>query len=306
VSAITWPPQPWSQDQLAADAERSLEELNEGQNDPDKRRAVYEEFFAEGIELFDRLMQRSGNLRTINGTSFDSDSELIAIARYTGGPLISHDDLERLIGRSGIGNKNIPDNVADDAAAVISNLVDRARFPWLAETRVPSREELTAARIATATLWATQRTQTALRSQAKLLEALVKECLRDAGLTFVSGKPARLPWSLEEGHYCGEAPVAGRNCDVVAHLQNHEKALLIECKVSGTSINGTKRLDSVKEAADVWKQAFGAQVLRVSVISGAFTITDLKSTQSNGVFVVWEHNLEPLAELVRCYGPSHS
>jgi hypothetical protein len=304
VSTITWPPQPWSQEQLAADAKRSLAELNEGQHDPDKRRAVYEGFFAEGVELFDKLMRRSANLREMNGASFDSDGELVAIARYTGGPLISNDDLDRLIGRPGIGNKNIPEDVADDAASLIVDLVDLGRFPWLAQARAPSREELTAARIATATLWATQRTQTALRSQAKLLEALVKECLRDAGLTFVKGKPSKLPWSLEEGQYCGEALVAGKNCDVIVHLQGHEKALLIECKVSGTTINGTKRLNSAKEAAEAWRQAFGTQVLRVSVISGAFTLTDLKSTQDDGLFVIWEHNLEPLAELVRRYGPS--
>jgi hypothetical protein len=238
------------------------------------------------------------------GTSFNSDSELVAMARFTGGPLISNDDLVRLVGRAGLARRNIPQEVADDAALLITGLVDPGRFPWVAEGRQPSSAELAAARVATATLWATQRTQTGERGQARMLEDLVKDRLEEAGLTYVEGRLAGLPWSLNAGQFCGEGPVSGTNCDVVAHLQRHEKALLIECKVSKTTINGTKRLKSVNEAATRWRQGFGAQVLPVGVISGAFSLTDLQSTQGDHVFLVWKHNLEPLVELVRQYRTS--
>jgi hypothetical protein len=134
-----------------------------------------------------------------------------------------------------------------------------------------------------------------------MLEDLVKRRLAEAGLTYVERRLTGLPWSLDAGEFCGEGPVSGTNCDVVAHLQLHARALLIECKISKTTINGTKRLKSVKEAAAVWRHGFGAQVLPVGVISGAFTLTDLQSTQGDGVFLVWEHNLEPLVQLVQQY-----
>lgn len=300
---MMWPPEPWASEQLAADAQRSLSELNAAQHDPAQRRAVYAEYFAEGIVLFDELMERSDELLGLSGVSFDSNGWLVAMARFTGGPLISNDDLQRLVG-GGLGNKNIPQQVADKAATVIGALIDPGRFPWVPAGRHPTSAELTAARVATATLWATQRTQTGERGQARMLEALVRSGLAEAGLTQVEGRLAGLPWSLNAGQFCGEGPVSGTNCDVVAHLQQHEKVLLIECKISKTTINGTKRLKSVKEAAAVWRHGFGAQVLPVGVISGTFTLTDLQSTQRDGVFLVWEHNLAPLVELARQYGPS--
>jgi hypothetical protein len=298
---MMWPPKPWSREQLRADADKSLHELNEAQQDPARRRAAYAQHFAEGIALFDELMERSNNLLSLNGASFNSDSGLVAMGRFTGGPLISNDDMERLVGR-GLGNRIIPGELAESAARLVINLVDLQRFPWLARERQPSGEELRAAQVATATLWATQRSQTGERGEARLLEALVKDRLVAAGLTFLHGRLAGLPWSLAPGQFCGEGLINGTNCDVVAHLQRHEKVLLMECKISKTTINGTKRLKSIKEAAAVWRRGYGEQVLPVGVISGAFTLTDLESTQRDGVFIVWAHDLEPLAELVRQYG----
>lgn len=264
---------------------------------------AYAVHFDEGIELFDALMERSDNLLRLTGTSFNSDSQLVAMGRFTGGPLISHDDMERLVGR-GLGNRSIPQELADAAARLVVNLVDPGRFHWVAEGRQPSSAELNAARVATATLWATQRSQTGERGEARLLEALAKDCLAAAGLTHVQRRMTGLPWSLAPGQFCGEGLVNGTNCDVVAHLQRHEKVLLIECKISKTTINGTKRLKSIKEAAAVWRRGFGEQVLPIGMISGAFTLTDLQSTQRDGVFLVWAHNLEPLVELVQRFGPS--
>lgn len=297
----TWPPRPWSEHELEEDANRSLEALNETQKNVAVRRSVYAEYFEEGINLFDELMRRSNNLLNLNGVSFNSDSWLIAIGRFTGGPLISNDDLERIVGY-GLGNKTIDPILAQSAAQVILDLLDRARFPWVLESRAPEESELNTARVATASVWATQRTQTGGRNLARDLEVAVKDTLENAGLHRVRRPSGVLPWSLMPGEFCGEGRVNGTNADVIVHLQAHQKALLIECKVSSTQINGTKRLKSVKEAAAVWRTGFGRQVLPIGVISGAFNPTDLKNTQDDGVYLIWEHNLLPLTELVEAYG----
>jgi hypothetical protein len=149
VSKTTWPPQPWSDSQLEADASRSLQALNDAQGDVAGRRGDYAEFFDEGLQLFDELMQRSNNLLYLTGSSFNSDRGLVAMGRFTGGPLISHDDLERIVG-NGLANKKIEIKRAADAAKVIVRLIDPGRFPWVEQARSPREYELSTARVATA------------------------------------------------------------------------------------------------------------------------------------------------------------
>lgn len=295
-----WRPEPWSDSQLKMDADLSLEALNEAQRAVTSRRTIYASFFAEACQFFDLLMESSDNLLNLTGSSFNSDKNLVAMGRFTGGPMISNDDLERVVGKTGLNNLNIDPELADNAAAVIKELVDPGRFPWVEQSRMPYDDELRTARIATATAWATQRTQTRGRGQARSLESKVMDKLEQAGLTRVKKKPG-LPWSLDPGTFCDEGTVNGTKCDVIAHLQAHQKALLIECKVSATTVNGTKRLNSIKEAATNWWRGYGEQVLPIGAISGAFKLQDLQAAQRHGVFLVWEHNLEPIAEIVTTY-----
>jgi hypothetical protein len=295
-----WRPEPWSDSQLIEDANLSLEALNESQRAVTSRRATYASSFAEACQFFDLLMENSGDLLNLTGTSFNSDKDLVAMGRFTGGPMISNDDLERIAGRTGLVNKNIDPELADNAAAIIKELIDPDRFPWVGQSRMPYGDELHAARIATAAIWATQRAQTRGRGQARSLETKVMDVLEQSGLNRVK-KTSGLPWSLGLGSFCDEGLVSGTKCDVIAHLRAHEKALLIECKVSATAINGSKRLKSIKDAATDWWRGNGEQVLVVGAISGAFHLADLQAAQRHGLFLVWEHNLEPIGEIVRAY-----
>ncbi len=298
-----WPPPPWPVRKLEEDARTSLLALNEAQEDVSVRRSVYAAFFDQGVELFNELMSRSDNMLGLTGSSFNSNRQLVAMGRFTGGPMISHDDLERLVGR-GLANKTISDHLATSAAAAIVRLIDPRRFPWVSQQRRPDTDELSQARTATATLWAMQRTQTGERGQARLLEDEVKNELARSGLVQVKRPPKGLPWTLGPGQFCGEGPVAGTNCDVIAHLQAHQKALLIECKVSGTHVNGSKRLKSIKDAATDWRRALGEQVLPVGVIKGAFNIPDILAAQRGGVCIVWQHDLSPLRQFIQSWSQS--
>ena len=131
MPTTSWGPEQWPENQLRADAAFSLQALNDTQKDVTNRRATYAHNFDEACQLFHLLMENSNNLLELAGFSFASNKDLVSMGRFTGGPLISNDDLERIVGRTGLGNKRIDPELADDAAEVIKQLIDPRRFPWV-------------------------------------------------------------------------------------------------------------------------------------------------------------------------------
>ena len=91
--------------------------------------------------------------------------------------------------------------------------------------------------MATAALWAVQRTATARRGEsATRQEEAVKALLRAKGFTEVPRRDINAIGDLGRGEFCPEAKVAGAKCDVPVGLRNN-RYLLIECKVSSSAVN---------------------------------------------------------------------
>lgn len=75
----------------------------------------------------------------------------------------------------------------------------------------------------------------------------------------------------------------------------------IECKVSGSDLNGHKRLvKEVGDKASEWRSALrDVEVVPVAVIGGYFKPADALTAQAKGVAVVWDHDLDRLTAYLR-------
>ena len=292
---MNWHPAPHSTERLATEREIALKLLNSKGLAVELDVRLFQAFLKEGGDHFDELLSQSEQLLTFGADSISTRTALTT-ARFLGGPPISNDDLERLVGRTA-GSRTLSEEFSTAAVPILRALFDQKRLPWLPD-RVPSAVELNLARTATATLYATERFRTARRTASKRLELLTSAALVESGLKLVEGRHTDLPWSLPAGTFCEESTIMGTKCDRPAHVLQTKVALLIECKDSSTEINGTKRLKSIKEAAETWRRAFGGQVLTVAMIAGAYKLEDLEATQRDGIYIIWEHNMDPLKQLL--------
>ena len=96
-----------------------------------------------------------------------------------------------------------------------------------------------------------------------------------------------------------ESRVANAKCDVPVGLHDG-RLLLIECKVSNSSLNSIKRL--IRETVgkrDVWNRVFGERAITAAVLAGVFDLKHLEEAQRRGVTLFWEGDLQPLAEFVQ-------
>jgi len=268
----------------------------------------------EPVELYASLVDDQQRVvrellkRTLDLQRLD-DQSLLAILtapkyrdafRYLAGPPVSDDDWGTLAEIESLA----PSRLRDDAdavrrlAQVVVGAVDRRRFPWLAEGRRPTRAERNAAVLASACLWAYQRTQTERRSSGKKrLEGATQECLKAAGLAEAARRSIGLLTDAPPaGEFCGETSVVGRRADFVVGLWDGRHAL-IECKDSNSLVNSVKRLNNDTAAkAAYWLQRLGAaSVVPIAVISGVYSHDSLLRAQEVGLRLFWEHGMEELA-----------
>ena len=179
--------------------------------------------------------------------------------------------------------------------------LDSKRFPWMAEQRRPDEAELHAASLASASLMATQRVQTARRNLAKIeQEKQVADHL--AGIGLVEAAPRTISTSSDapgHGSFCGECMFGDRKADLVVRL--HDGRLMpIECKVSNSATNSVKRLNNDAAAkAAAWIHQFGTrQTVPSAVLSGVFKKNNLIQAQNIGLTIFWAHDLHTLADFI--------
>lgn len=178
---------------------------------------------------------------------------------------------------------------------------DKARLPWLDATPSarPDKAARPAAVVATGTLWASQRMATKRRTEdSDHQEVAVKEFLASVGFTEVPTKPITAPDDLDRGQFCAESEVAGTKADISVR-PNNGRLLLVECKVSGSSVNSVKRLNhEVGDKAATWARAFGNQRHSMAVLAGVFRLKNLVDAQDKNIAIVWERDLAPLGEFL--------
>jgi Holliday junction resolvase len=265
----------------------------------------YEPILDECVRQVRLLFDRTDNLRYLgSGSSLASEPELVTPARYLGGPPISADDLDVLAEMRVANRRRLDPRLARTAASVIEAALDRRRFPWLFERppRDPTPEERTHALEWTAGLWAAQRVATGRRGESSSRqEAQVEKVLLEAGFNLVrgAGEIDVTGEALAGGEFSREILVIGTKCDVPVKLRDG-RLLLIECKVSNSSLNSVKRL--IRETcgkARAWRDGFGARAITAVVLAGVFKLRHLEEAQDrHSVALFWERDLAPLRRFV--------
>lgn len=269
----------------------------------------YRKKFEEAAEDVMDVMRRTHNLTDdLSGQSEVSLQLLVTpklrtVLRYLTGPPISEDDLKTLADAPSLapGRLDADADTVRAIMAVIHASLDIKRFPWAAEGWMPDDEELHAAIVASASLLATQRMQTARRNTEKEeQEGRVKHYFRVMGLKEVGPrKIGNLTAAPGAGEFCGECLFDNRKADIVVRLQDG-RVMPIECKVSNSAVNSVKRLNNDAAAKAVsWIDAFGKKnVVPSVVLSGVFDPQNLWDAQKVGLTIFWSHNLVPLTKCV--------
>ena len=274
-------PRRWTLAELERDAEEATSLFREERLK--ESLSQYTEFFEQFSTVFRDLVDRLPDL----GRAEDSAETLVEILgedeartalRYLAAPPVSEDDLRTLAKTklSATALRNTPEN-ARRIADLVLRLVDPHRFPWIAENRPPTSDEVERAVVASAALVAAQKVSTARRSASKLQEDAVKEVLRSCGFIEDGSRP-----DIET---LVDAPVP-----------NHA----IECKVSNSAVNSYKRVnhEAVGKARS-WLSDFGRrQIVPAAVLSGVFKPANLATAQDEGLALFWAFRLKDLAELL--------
>lgn len=293
-------PPRWSEAQLKQDVQRAVERFVESRGRVGKEMYVRE--FRRVEPIVRRLFGATSDLAAFGGATFEQEPGLVPAARFLGGPPVSEDDLEGLVGTR-VG-KRLGGELAAKIAKVLRAAWDPIRFPWVEQARPPRRQEREAAIAWTSGVWSVERVRTRQRNESsKRQESAVAEALSASGYTRVPRPEGRAVRSLDDlarGQFTLEVVLSGAKCDVPVRLLDG-RLLAVECKVSNSAVNSVKRL--VRETggkADRWRGAFGDQVVTAAVLSGVYKLGNLVDVQrQQRVALFWEHDLTPLQRFVR-------
>ena len=304
VSAV---PAIWTEEQLAGEADRSLNEF------VDRRLTEPHTRYAAHLDHRRRALARLFiKLRPIDPGAPDPelirdiilDDELLGALRYAAGPPISDDDLGILVTRSTrrLTKRAITadNSLAPDILRLICRVADGSRFPWIAAQRPPRPAELRHAITATAAMHASQAMQTERRAYGREVERQLRERLAAAGFLRATlpnrgrvNAPRLLP---PAGSFYGECSLYGRRADLLIGLGDG-RTVAVEAKDSSSVVNSVKRvLNDTAAKARHWNTKMGEQIVPVALLSGVFGVDTLKAAQASGLFLVWAHDLDSFAE----------
>lgn len=223
---------------------------------------------------------------------------------YLTAPPISEDDLKTLAEASLSPARLLaePDS-AKRIRDIVFRILDPHRFPWLAGDRAPTTDERNAAIVASAALVAARKVETFRRNDAKdRQESRVKDLLRRLG--FEEIKKREIPTAAagpRSNQFMGETPIARAKADVVAGLPDG-RLMIIECKVSNSSVNSYKRIvHDTGGKATIWHREIGrANIVVSAVLNGVFSVANLEHVQNDkDVFLFWDHRLDDLEAFVK-------
>ena len=297
-------PRRWSLAQLEQDAETAKREFREARlREPLERYSTFFKSFApiaaETIDRLHLLLEDPINVGALAEQVGDPDR--LTVFRYLAAPPVSDDDLKTLA-ETTLSATALRGDEAQlrRIRAVMSQIIDPHRFPWVAEGRAPTERERLVAVVSTAALIAARKVETLRRTSARTAqEEAVKEALRQAGFEEVEAREIRILDSAPRaGTFCGESIFGNTRADFVVRLQDG-RVMPVECKVSNSTVNSYKRINhEAAGKARAWVEAFGRrQVVPVAVIGGVFDPNNLETAQEEGLVLVWSHRLSDLARL---------
>ena len=262
------------------DAQAFLIELAES----DEER--YRQKFAEAVTLFEGFFARTDDLTDL--TKIRATLDAIKQARFlTVNAPISVDDLKL------ITFDLVKQARQDKQMAFIAQQIDDLRFPWIRLGGRPTDDERRAAIEETARIWARQKASTNRRMMlGRLNESATAATIEDAGYTLGA-------WPLEPGEFRGEMSIDGTKADLLVRLWD-SRLLLIECKSSLSELNSYKRVGHEVEGKPVkWDKALPNEEIEVmTVLAGAMSKQTIEKIVDKGIRLAWQHDLEPLSELL--------
>lgn len=303
-------PRVWSDDELTIEAKKALDEFVE------RRLAEPSTRYVEHVEARRTAITRLFKaLSGINSADPDPaivraiilDGEMFAALRYVAGPPISEDDLGVLITRSTRRPTKTDfrqnDALTQQVLKLICRVADPYRFPWIAARRPPRSSELRDAIRATMTLHAAQTLQTERRGYGKIIEKRLEHRLTELEFKKITPRnggnidaPLHYPVFPEFYTVCN---VYTRQIDLLIGLPDR-RLIAVEAKDSSSAINSKKRvLNDTGAKAEQFARSAGKTILTVGLLSGVFTIPDLKSAQDKGLYLVWAHDLDGFVEWIK-------
>lgn len=296
----------WTPDQLRAAQRRAIAIFREQRiSEPLE---AYLEAYEGSLDAVENLLEMTTDLSTLRDQAAEvaSDPAMVQVARYLASPPISEADLKVLAGeeedaslsRSSLQRQR---SVADRVVTTILDGLDRRRFPWVGEDRLPTAAEKQAAAIATASLIASRRVMTQRANEAKKeQEQAVSDRLLREGFTQVRQRSvATTDDAPTRGEFCGESMFDGRKADIVVRLWDG-RVMPIECKVTNSYTNSIKRLNNdAAVKAGIWLKEFGtANVVPVAVLAGVFKLINLQQAQERGLVLFWAHSLDDMMAFI--------
>lgn len=301
-------PPSWSDDQLVAGVEVAKGVFREER--VQEPLELYLEKFERFRSVVEDLLEETVDLSLLSeepGTFITTKDRLRAI-RYLASPAISEDDLKVIAEVESLAISKLRAN-PENAKRVVDQVlqtIDRNRFLWISEDREPTEAERYAAVISTVALAVTQEVQTERRNASKKAqEGAVRQLLLDMDFTEVPRRKATiLSQAPGDFEFCGESEIGPDKADVVVGLPDGRK-MLIECKVSNSTVNSYKRVNhEAAGKAQKWLTEFGtAGVVPAAVIAGVFSPANLASAQTRGLHLFWGHDLEPLRTFIHDITP---
>lgn len=302
-------PRRWTLPELERDAEEAEAVFREERlREPLHQ---YTEFFERFVVVFRALVNRLPVLAHAEDSTetiieIFSEEDARTALRYLTAPPVSEDDLKTLAETrlSATALRSTPEN-ARRVAALVFRLLDPHRFPWVAESRLPTSDEVERAVVASAALVAAQKVSTSRRSASKVQEDAVKKVLRSCGFIEDPSRPdiETLVDAPTPKHFRGESKLGRTKADIVARLAD-QRLLAIECKVSNSAVNSYKRVnhEAVGKARS-WLSDFGRrQIVPAAVLSGVFKPENLATAQDEGLALFWAFRLADLAVFVEAAG----
>jgi hypothetical protein len=300
-------PKLWSEQELIADAAVAKgifrdERIGEPLDLYKKYFDVYDDLFKRTIERLPGFVKNPVDPKLISELLRGKEQQ--KALRYLCAPPISEDDLKAVADVTSVAYTPVGKDIvaATKIRDTILSVLDPFRFPWVAQGKIPTPEQIDKAVIASSALAAAREVETLRRNTSKAAqEAAVKTLLKGMGWKEV---PVRnipiLTAAPAPGEFCGESALAGTRADVVVRLLDG-RVMPIECKVSNSSVNSYKRIvhDAGGKASHWYQQLGKAQVVPTAVMSGVFSVANLAKVQSeNALYLYWQHRLEDLKAFI--------
>lgn len=185
---------------------------------------------------------------------------------------------------------------------VVLQIIDPHRFPWIGQSRGPADHEREQAIVASATMVAARKVETARRTAAKKVqESKVKDLLRSINFPEVASRDIPLlDAAPHPGEFCGESKLGDSRADIVVRLYDR-RVMAIECKVSNSVVNSFKRVNhEAAGKARAWLAGFGQRAtVPAAVLSGVFNPGNLETAQNvDRLSLFWSHRLEDLVNFI--------